>query len=310
MTDEIEIRKQIAAEAQIGPGADASPAVRAFQFFLVPLVIVALCALGWWGVSLMIANPRSAEEWLLDVEQGGPNVRPHAALQLAQAIRRMQVPDARLTPRLIQLYRGTRAEEQELRKYLLNCLANLKDPRASEVFLEVARKASEPAELRGAAFDGLGAVKDPATLPDLAKMLDDPDPLVRKYAAFNAAAVAERAGDRSVVGPLRAMLKDPVADVGWNAAFALAYFLGDGSGTDTLKKMLDRNALEASIPPSDPNRALLAARAMVSACNAAAKLKDASFVPLLKRLVDPAHERDGDVRYIAAQAIHKIEERR
>ena len=105
---------------------------------------------------------------------------------------------------------------------------------------------------------------------------------------------------------LRARLKDSSPDVGWNAAFALAYFLKDASGTDTLKKMLDRTYLTSMIPPTDPNRDLLAARAMVTACNAAAALGDKSFLPLLRKVIDPSQERDVDVRFIANKAIQKI----
>jgi HEAT repeat protein len=310
MSDDIDLRKQIAAEAQVGPGADASPAVRAFQYFLVPLLIVAVCAVAWWGVSWMVANPRTAAQWLEDVRSGGPNVRPHAALQLVQALRRAPVPDGNLTVPIVELYRETKPKDdpdQILRRTLLNCLGVLKDPRASELLLQVAADRAEHMDIRAAAMDALGAVKDPETLEPLVKFLDDSDPVIRKYAAFNAASVAERAGDRAVIEPLRARLKDPAADVGWNAAFGLAYFLGDGSGTDTLKKMLDRNYLEGSVATSDPNRDHLVARAMVLACNAAAKLKDPSFLPILRDLIQPSKERDQDVRFIANQAIHEIE---
>jgi HEAT repeat protein len=162
-------------------------------------------------------------------------------------------------------------------------------------------------QLRVVALDSLGAVKDPDTLPELVKLLDDPDPLVRKYAAFNAGAVAEKAGDRGVVEPLRKLLKDPAPDVGWNAAFALAYFLGDGSGTDTLRKMLDRKYLGETIPAGDPKRDFLMSRAMVIACNAVAKLRDKSFLPVLRKIIDPSNEPDADVRFIANKAIHELE---
>jgi HEAT repeat protein len=164
-----------------------------------------------------------------------------------------------------------------------------------------------------AALDALGTIKDPRTLPDLVKLLDDREDLVRKYAAFNVGAVAEKAGGDARAGALEALkrkLSDPVADVTWNAAFALAYFLGDGSGTDTLKKMLDRKYLGERISRNDPNWDTLEARAVFTACNAAARLKDPSFLPLLKDLTDIQKERDADVRFAAHQAINQIQERK
>ena len=308
MTDERDLRKQIAEDAQVG--AEASAGVRAFQFFLVPLGIIGVCIGVFWVLMQVVVDPRTPQDWLQDVRDGGPNVRPHAALKLVESLRRAEAPDRRLTPDLIELIRTTktsRPDDDVLRKTLIHCLGVLRDGRASETLLEIVRNTAEHLEVRTAAMDALGAIKDASTLPALAKMLDDADPVIRKYAAFNAGAVGSAAGDTGVVGALRARLSDESADVGWNAAFALAYFLGDGSGTDTLKKMLDRGYLSSRIPDGDPNRDLLAARAMISACNAAAKLKDASFVPLLERLTDPAKERDQDVRFIARQAIQKIE---
>jgi HEAT repeat protein len=307
LTDDRELHKQIAEEAQLG-GADTSAGVRAFQFFLVPLAIVAVCIMIYWGLSHVVANPRKPDEWLKDVKEGGLNTRPHAALKLVEALRRAETPDRSLTPGILDLFRSTKADEEVLRKTLLNCLGVLGDPRASEFLADIAVKEGNLEE-RAAALDALGAIKDPGTLPMLVKLLDDPNAVVRKYAAFNAGAVAGRTGDAGVLEPLRARLKDASPDVGWNAAFALAYFLRDASGTDTLKKMLDRSYLAGTIPAGDPNRDLLAARAMVTACNAATALADRSFLPLLRKIIDPSTEPDADVRFIANQAIHKIEDK-
>ena len=308
MTDERDIRKQIAEDAQVG--ADASAGVRAFQFFLVPLAIIAVCIGVFWVLMQVVVDPRTPQDWLQDVRDGGPTVRPHAALKLVEALRRAETPDRRLTPEILELLRTSktsRPDDGVLRRTLIHSLGVLRDEQASEALLAIAKDGGETLEARTAAMDALGAIKDASTLPALAKMLDDADPEIRKYAAFNAGAVASATKDGGVVGALRARLSDEVADVGWNAAFALAYFLEDGSGTDTLKKMLDRGYLSTRIPEGDPHREVLAARVMILACNAAAKLPDASFVPLLERLTDPAKERDPDVRFIARKAIQEIE---
>ncbi|MBV8879288.1 MAG: HEAT repeat domain-containing protein [Planctomycetaceae bacterium] len=312
MTEDRELQKQIAEQAQVEPATAASPVVRAFQFFLVPLLIVGACVLIYAVLNWVVANPRTAAEWLKDVKEGGPNTRPHAALQLAQTLRRQETPDRSLTRDVMEAYRAASPPEDELRRYLVTCLGYLRDPLAGDLLLDVV-KTSRHMETRAAALDALGTIKDPRTLPELVKLLDDREDLVRKYAAFNAGAVAEKATgeDRgAAVAALKKRLADPVADVTWNAAFSLAYFLGDGSGTDTLKKMLDRKYLGERINRNDPNWDTLEARAMFTACNAAARLKDESFVPLLKDLTDTQKERDADVRFAAHQAIAKIQERK
>jgi len=312
LTEDRELQKQIAEQAQLDSPTAASPVVRAFQFFLVPLLIVGACVLIYGILNWVVANPRSAAEWLKDVKEGGPNTRPHAALQLAQTLRRMEQPDRSLTREVMETYRATTPTEDELRRYLVTCMGYLRDPLACDLLLDAVRT-DKNMETRAAALDALGTIKEPRTLPDLVKLLDDSEALVRKYAAFNAGAVAEKASGENRAAALEALkrtLADPVADVTWNAAFALAYFLGDGSGTDTLKKMLDRKYLGERINRTDPNWDTLEARAMFTACNAAAALKDPSFIPLLKELTDTAKERDADVRFAAHQAIHKIQEKK
>jgi HEAT repeat protein len=311
LTDDLELRKRIAAEAQTDPTA-ATPAVRTFQFFLVPLIIVACCVGFWAAFSYLIVNPRTAKDWLEDLKAGGPNTRYHAALQLSQAIRRMETPDQSLTTDIIALFKATPSEEGDpdknrinMRAYLANCLGSLRDPRASAVLLDAVRTDAN-VQTKAASLDALGAIKDPSTIPDLVKLLDDADELVRKYAALNVGAVAEKAGDRSVVGPLKKLLGDSQVDVGWNAALALGYFLGDPSGNDTLKKMLDRKYLEERIRKDDPQVDTLIAQVEVNACNAAAKLKDPGFLPALEKLTDDKQEPHPDVRFTAHKAIAAI----
>lgn len=316
LTEDRELQKQIAEDAQVDPDTAASPVVRAFQFFLVPLLIVGACVLVYSLLNWVVANPRSASSWLTDVKEGGPNTRHHAALQLVQAIRRTDPPDTTLTPEIIALFKTTPENpdprEFNLHRYLASCMGYLRDPRASDTLVDAITRYKND-ETRAAALDALGTIKDPRTLPELVKLLDDREGLVRKYAAFNVGAVAEKAGGEARAGALEALkkkLSDPAADVTWNAAFALAFFLGDGTGTDTLKQMMDRKYLGERINRKDPNWDMLEAKTVWTACNAAAKLKDASFLPLLKTLTDPAKERDADVRFAAHQAINKIQERK
>jgi len=312
LTEDRQLQKQIAEEAQVDNPTAASPVVRAFQFFLVPLLIVGACVLVYTVLNWVVANPRTAREWLADIKEGGRNTRTHAALQLVQTMRRMEPPDLSLTPDLISLYKGTPEEpdaEFNLHRLLATCLGYQRDPLACDVLLETI-SSFKNMETRTAAMDALGTIKDPRTLPDLVKLLDDKDAIVRKYAAFNAGAVAEKAGGEArqrAAEAIRGKLTDPSTDVTWNAAFALAYFLGDPSGTDILKKLLDRKYLGEKIG-GDLNAEALTVHALKIGCSAAAKLKDATFVPLLKPLTDHKLERDVDVRFAAHQAINTIQE--
>ncbi len=314
LTEDRELQKRIAEEAQVDGGAVATPAVRAFQFFLVPLLIVGACVLIYALLNYVVANPRSAGEWLDDVKDGGLHTRQHAALQLVQTLRRMDKPDPKLTPKIITLFQNTPeepdAKEFNLHRLLATCLGFQRDTAACEVLVDAVTKYKNM-ETRTAAIDALGTIKDPSTLPDLVKLLDDPEAIVRKYAAFNVGAVAEKAGAEGRAGAVEALRKklaDPATDVGWNAAFSLAYFLDDRSGTDILKKLLDRKYLAEKIG-NDQNAEDLTVHALKIGCNGAAKLKDPGFLPLLEALTDPKKEPDVNVRFTANQAIHKIQEK-
>jgi hypothetical protein len=315
VTEDRELQKQIAEEAQVDNPTAASPVVRAFQFFLVPLLIVGACVLIYVVLNWLVANPRSAREWLVDIKEGGRNTRTHAALQLVQTLRRMDQPDPTLTPEIIAIYKATpeepNPEEFNLHRLLAMCLGFQRDPLASDLLLETIATFKNM-ETRAAAMDALGTIKDPRTLPQLVKLLDDQDAIVRKYAAFNVGSVAEKAGGEArarAVEALRGKLTDASTDVTWNAAFALAYFLGDPSGTDILKKLLDRKYLGEKIG-ADPNAEALTVHALKIGCNAAGRLKDQSFLPLLRNLTDLKAERDVDVRFAAHQAINEIQEKK
>ena len=90
LTDDLKIRQKIAEEAQISSATEASPAVRAFQFFLVPLLIVAGCVIVYAGLGAVMGSPRTASDWLEDIKSGGPSTRRHAALRMVQALRRQE----------------------------------------------------------------------------------------------------------------------------------------------------------------------------------------------------------------------------
>lgn len=315
MTQDRELQKQIAEDAQVGAPTAASPVVRAFQFFLVPLLIVGACVVVYSLLNWVVANPRTPQQWLLDVKDGGPNTRTHAALQLVQAIRRMDPPDTSLTPEIISIFKTTPEEpdasEFNLHRLLATCLGFLRDPRACDLLVDTVGTFKNM-ETRTAAIDALGTIKEPRTLPPLVKLLDDKDAIVRKYAAFNVGAVAEKAGSEARAGAvqaLRSKLTDAATDVTWNAAFALAYFLGDPSGTSILKQLLDRKYLTERIG-KDRNAEELTVHALKIGCNAAAKLKDESFLPLLRDLTDDKKEHDLNVRFAAHQAINKIQEKK
>ena len=88
-------------------------------------------------------------------------------------------------------------------------------------------------------------------------------------------------GDRESAGPLRGLLEDPVADVRWNAALALAR-LGDRAAIPVLRRMLDR-ALVGQVPEIRPDQQ---EEVMVSAVRALNALDREASRELFERLAE------------------------
>ena len=166
MTDDLKIRQKIAEEAQVSSATDASPAVRAFQFFLVPLLIVAGCVIVYAGLGVVMGTPRTAADWLEDIKSGGPSTRRHAALRMVQALRRQETADPKLVPKIIEVFEKTDVSEKALRSALASSLGFLRDTRGTDLLIETAQ--NDPTmETRVACLDALGAIRDPDSLPAL-----------------------------------------------------------------------------------------------------------------------------------------------
>jgi HEAT repeat protein len=111
-----------------------------------------------------------------------------------------------------------------------------------------------------------------------------------------AAYVMGQLGDRAAAHRLQVLLGDPVADVRWNAAIALAS-LSDASGLTVLRSMIDRDALSRQATLSGDQ----AETAMLGALRGLSLLRDPGSLPLLEKVAreDPSLH----VRAAAREAI-------
>ena len=324
---DLDLRKEIAADAAAPDEPPPSIFVRAGQFFIVPLGIVAACVAVYLFFRYMASEPHAPKDLVAEIRTGGAVARKHAAHQLVQIV----VDDARrgrldptLFDPLLTLFKdlptneapadrvtaGLVGESPSMRSLIARCLSLYRDPRAAAPLLE-AMKDERNFETVAAYLDALGLIGAPESGTALIKMLDHPSTIVRKYAAFNLAAVAApgKRGDPPDVPEalpnLLRKLTDPREEVRWNAALGLAVFLGDPSGKEVLLQMLDRAHLVRVIG-ADHKEALVAelvAHAMTQACRAAGALQDPAFKPALERAGgDP----DSNVRAAARMAMEAI----
>ena len=338
---DLDLRKVIAADAA-EPQESPSIFVRAGQFFLVPLAIVTACVSVYAFFQYMVSEPNAPTDLIGEIRTGGAVRRKHASHQLVQVLfdqwRRDKLDRALVDP-LLALFielppnetpadtvtKGLVGEGPATRAIVARCLSYFRDPRAVEPILQ-AMKDERSSDTLAAYFDALGGIGAPESAPALIKFLDHPSTVVKKYAAFNLAAVAAPKKERKKGEPRAApappavpeavphllrKLKDAGErdEVRWNAALGLAIFLGDPSGREVLLQMLDRAHLERVIgaDKKEPNVAELVAHAMTQACLAVAELHDVAFRPALDRAKD---DPDMNVRAAARRAIGMLEEKK
>jgi HEAT repeat protein len=259
-----------------GPLA-AAPAL-AVQFFLIPLSVVAVTAAIYVGFRGLLADNRTAQDYLIEIRTGGDNRRWPAAYELSRLMADPQVraADKTLVPGLIQAFDESKAGDPRVRRYLALALGRIDapaPPRAVELLMQALDDGFD-SETQINAVWALGSLKEQSAVPRLEKMYESQDPGIRKMVVYALGAIPPASTSRV----LETAINDPVADVQWNAAVALARH-GRREGVPVLRRMLDREYLERSVKAQveadtdlDP-----AGEVMISGLRAAAALREPSL---------------------------------
>lgn len=263
----------------LGPERQSTPFL-VLQFFIFPMAIVAVCVAVFVVFGLIAAEGKSARAYVDEVRSGGANRRWQAAFELSKLIQAHKDPalrDPRFVSELSRLFEDARQDDPRVRRYLALALGRLGDPRAVPALLKAVQdtdKDADPETLIYAIW-ALGAVRDAAALPELVRRAGDADAGIRKAAVHALGALAGEVSDAR----LRESLQDPVDDVRWNAALALAR-RGDTAAAPVLREMLDRTAL-AAVPGLTPDQR---DDVLVEAVTAAAHLDDPQLSATLQDL--------------------------
>jgi len=260
------------------------------QFFLFPLIIIAICVGIFLLFGYLTMDQRSPKEYLHAIQTGSDSQRWQSAYELS-----VYSGKDKLTPEfvgdMIAAYRS--AQDPKVRGYLALALGNTKDKRAVPSLLE---GLSDPvAENQINTLMALGLIGDNSAVPGVVQQLKHPDPSVRKVAAYVLGAIS----DPSAAHDLQIALNDVKDEVRWSSAMALAR-INDPSGAEVLMKLLDHGYVDQI---ADMN-AVQKSDLMVGAVKCLAILK-----------YEPAHEKirmlsqsdpDLAVRDAAIEALKKF----
>jgi HEAT repeat protein len=250
------------------------------QFFVFPMAIVASCVAVFVVFGLIAAEGKSAREYLADVRSGGTNRRWQAAFELSKVIQAKKdkaLQDPRFVDELLALFQEAEKDDPRVRRYLALALGRIGDARAVPALLKVLaeRDAASDSETLIYSIWALGAIRDPAAVPELVRLAGAEDDGVRKSAVHALGALPGEAARVRLVSSL----EDPVEDVRWNAALALAR-RGDAAGAAVLRGMLDRRHLAGVPGLTEEQRE----EAMLAAIVAAGQLHDAELRSALAEL--------------------------
>ena len=285
------------------------------QFFIIPALIVALVVAIFLMFGLLSHEDKGAAEFLQEIRTKRGNDRWVAAYNLTRALGddpgsagqsagAGNAANAGLTREIIAALKEEGKDDPKVRKYLIIALERLGDPQAAPVIVESLKDPDPDVRLQSAralgvmagtaGTGGIGGVA--GAVGPLAELLADEDPAIRKVAVY----ALGQTRDPSAILALVPRLEDPIEDIRWNAAVALAV-LGDASGREVIMQMLDREHLEKVEGITD----LQKEDALINGVQAAYLLRDGSFAPRVRELSrsDPSLK----VRDIAIKALEVLD---
>jgi HEAT repeat protein len=274
----------------------AAPAL-AVQFFLIPLVVVAVTVGVYVGFRALLADDRSAKDYLAEIRNGGSDRRWPAAYELSRLMSNPKVrADKTLAPALVKAFLETR-NDPDVRRYLALAIGRLDPPLPADAVAGLTDALDDPdSQTRISVIWALGSSGDEAVVPRLIPLYhaQDTDAGIRKMGAC-----------ATEIDTLRTALQDSTPDVRWNAAVALARH-GRSEGTAVLHQMLDRAYVERTVKRDvrqdedlDP-----IADVMISGIRAGAAIKDAALKPAIETLSQ--QDRSMKVRQAALEALKVI----
>jgi HEAT repeat protein len=210
------------------------------QFFLFPLIIIAICI----GIFLLFGyltyEQKSPQEYLRDVQTGSELCcKWQSAYELSNIIssQKERLRNTDFVNDLMKVYRTSNTGDPRVRGYLALTMMHLGDRRAVPALVEGLNDAQVDNQIY--ALWALGSLGDSVAVPEILKKLDGPDPALRRTAAYVLGALK----DPRAIHDLQVALNDPNDDVRWNAAMALAQ-LNDASGATVLMDLTDRGYLD------------------------------------------------------------------
>jgi HEAT repeat protein len=210
------------------------------QFFLFPLVIIAICV----GIFLLFGyltyEQKTPQEYLNDVRTGSELCcRWQSAYELSNIIssQKEKIRNTDFVNDLVKVYQSSHDGDPRVRRYLALTMGHLGDVRAVPALIEGLNDNDPENQMNN--LLALGTIGDKSATPAIVRHLTNTNPAVRKMSAFVLSAIK----DPSAARDLEVALNDTSDEVRWYAAIALAQ-IGNASGAEVLMRLVDHNYLD------------------------------------------------------------------
>src|SRR5262249_43506772 len=155
------------------------------QFFLFPLIIIAICI----GIFLLFGyltyEQKTAQEYLNDVRTGSELCcRWQSAYELSNIIssQKEKLRNTDFVNDLIKVYEGSRERDPQVRRYLALTMGHLGDPRAVPALIEGLNDTDPKSQMN--TLLTLNSIRDKSATPSIVQRLNSDDPTIHKMATF------------------------------------------------------------------------------------------------------------------------------
>ncbi|MDP6533218.1 MAG: HEAT repeat domain-containing protein [Candidatus Marinimicrobia bacterium] len=226
------------------------------SFFVVPLIIAGFAVLVFLMVRILTDEPRTAEDYLIDVKIGGTTKRWQGAFELSKILSNPDLipDDPRFEQEMLSAFEHSKHDrDPRVRQYLALALGQP----GKTVYLESLINAfNDDDVIAASAAKAVGLIGSPEGVPSLVKLLNHGIPQVRLQAVIALGII----GDIRAIPQLILALEDIEPNVRWDAAIALAK-MKNNSGSRIILDLLDRNYLDSfpNIDAGEQDQAMLVA---------------------------------------------------
>lgn len=264
-----------------------------YGLFVFPLLIAVGMAVLLCTVVLLTRESETPESLITAIKAGSPSKRWQKAFELSNELNqgRGMIRQSGVMKEVIHILQDAAEYDAKTRSYMALALSKFSEPEVIPALVASLEK-EEDTDVQLHLLWALGVKRAGEVYDQILPFLAKEQAELRKTAAY----ILGVLGDVRAVDPLTPLLEDPVRDVRWNAALALAR-LGNDAGYQVLLKMLDRNILVAYEGISND----AAEAIMMNAAKGVALLRKEESLAVLHQVAE--HDPNLKVRQAAIEAI-------